>query len=73
MFDYDKKKTLGWTMGGWPSWMEKGYDDPSKNDQYVGPIWRWGNYRDGGTFDYHRVHGPTGPVDKPCFKTEVLD
>lgn len=76
MFDYDKKKTLGWTMGGWPSWMEKGYDDRTMNNPYDGPIWRWGNYRDGADYlgeVYHRVHGPKGPVDKPCFKTEALD
>ena len=83
-FDYDAKRGLGPTwQGTWPKWLEKdtrgrsvGNEDPAS-----GPVTKWGNYRAVGVLKYlllgkrqYRLeHGPTGPADKPYFRTPALD
>lgn len=83
-FDYDTKQGLGPTwVGSWPNWLKKDpkFKELGDEDPASGPVTRWGNYRSGAVKlrflkldNYYRLeHGPTGPIDKPYFRTPGLD
>jgi CSLREA domain-containing protein len=74
-FDYDTK--LGLSGSTWPVWMSKDYDDPLIGDSNPasGPIYRWGNdERECNSLFGQCIleSGPTGPVDKGVWDTEIL-
>ncbi len=80
-FDYHAKKVLlesTMRTEGWPNWLKKDSRNKSdgNTDPTSGPVWRWGNYRQGHVAvigQYRLNHGPTGPIDKPYFGTPQLD
>lgn len=83
-FDYDYNAKQGQGLGGsiWPLWMGDDFTDPGDcgdpSNPACGPIYRWGNMRDGcvsipfvGT--YCRLEdGPTGPVSKGVWSPGIL-
>jgi hypothetical protein len=82
-FDYDYNAKQGQGLGGsiWPLWMSDDFTNPGicdRSDPACGPIYRWGNSRDGcvtipfvGTY-CTLVDGPTGPVSKGVWSPGIL-
>lgn len=70
-FDYAARQGLG--PDAWPRWMDTDYTTPGPNpaDPASGPIYRWGNQKQGCTGWVEKLtgqcrlnDGPTGPADK---------
>ena len=72
-YDYDNQ--AGLIGNAWPSWMSDKFDNPNLGytDPASGPIYRWGNVKDGDFYGFYRLaSGPTGPVSKGVWDVQDL-